>query len=67
MISYNFLVVFAPTLASALVVYHHATELSLMFAGLLPHDGSAWGGGAAWHGCCKGQVKKERNKVRKTV
>lgn len=29
-----------------------------MFAGLLPHDGSAGGGGTARHGCCK-EAKRE--------
>ncbi len=29
-----------------------------MFAGLLPHDGSAGGGGAAGHGCCR-EAKRE--------
>ena len=50
----NLLVVLSPALASAFVVDHHSPELALMFAGLLPHDGSAGGGGAAWHGCCVG-------------
>lgn len=50
-ISYNLFIVFSPSFASALVVHHHAAKLALMFAGLLPHDGSAGGGGAAGHGC----------------
>lgn len=57
-VSYYLLVVLPPAFASALVVYHHATELTLMFAGLLPHDGSAGGGGAAGHGCCR-EAKKD--------
>lgn len=52
-VSHYLLVVLSAALASPLVVYHHATELSLVFAGLLPHDGSAEGGGAAGHGCCR--------------
>lgn len=58
-LSYNFLIVLAPTLASAFVIHHHATELALVFAGLLPHDGSAWGGGAARHGGCRRQMGKK--------
>lgn len=61
-VSYYFLVVLSPALASPFVVYHHATELALMFAGLLPHDGSARGGGAAGHGCCSGQTSKNHGR-----
>lgn len=65
-VSYDLLIVLPPSLASAFVIYHHATELALMLAGLLPHDGSAGGGGAAGHGCCRwterinGRQEKER-------
>lgn len=33
-----------------------------MFAGLLPHDGSAGGGGAAGHGCCRDKDGREDEK-----
>lgn len=57
--SYYLLVVLSSPFAPAFVVYHHATELALVFAGLLPHDGSAGGGGAAGHGCCIEANEKE--------
>lgn len=63
-VSYYLLVVLSPALSSAFVIYHHATELSLVFAGLLPHDGSAGGGGAAGHGCCREAKRKETWKMR---
>lgn len=52
--TYNFFVVFPPSLPTALVVHHHTAQLALMFAGLLPHDGSAGGRRTAGHGCCYG-------------
>ncbi|TNN80422.1 hypothetical protein EYF80_009446 [Liparis tanakae] len=52
--------VLSPPLSPAFVINHHATELALMFAGLLPHDGAAGGGGAAWHGCCRAGGTWER-------
>lgn len=61
-VSYYLLIVLSPALASPFVVYHHATELALMFAGLLPHDGSARGGGAAGHGCYSGQTSKNHGR-----
>lgn len=51
--TYDLLVVLSPALAAAFVVHHHAAQLALMFAGLLPHDGSAWCGGATGHGGCE--------------
>lgn len=41
-----------------------------MLAGLLPHDGSAGGGGAAGHGCCrlaetKGKMGNRRKREHK--
>lgn len=50
--SYYFLIVLSPAFTTALIVDHHTPKLALMFAGLLPHDGTAWGGGTAGHGCC---------------
>lgn len=64
-VSYDLLVVLSPSLSSAFVIYHHATELALMFAGLLPHDGSAGGGGAAGHGCCRGKQGRNTGERRK--
>lgn len=59
--SYDLLIVFSPSFASAFIVHHHATELALMLAGLLPHDGSAGRGGSARHGCCKWTKKNTRD------
>lgn len=58
------LVVLSAALATAFVVDHHATELALVFAGLLPHDGAAGGGGAAGHGCCKWRNEEETRRTR---
>lgn len=36
-----------------------------MFAGLLPHDGAAGGGGAAGHGCYRGEQGRHGGEGRK--
>lgn len=66
-VSYDLFVVLPPTLASTFVVYHHATELALVFAGLLPHDGSAWGGRTARHGCCMQKRRQDLNQKESNV